>query len=63
VALLFAQNFDGFQTQIRDTTIHITNNFIVGACALPISCERWFKKGKFPVEICNNIYGGRTPKL
>jgi hypothetical protein len=55
IALIFAQNFDGFQTQIGDITIHITKHFIVGACALPISGERWFKKGKLPAEVCNQF--------
>jgi hypothetical protein len=55
VALLFMQNFDGFQTQLGDTTIHITEHFIVGACTLLVSGERWFKKGKLPAEICNKF--------
>jgi hypothetical protein len=46
IALIFAQNFDGFQTQIEDITIRITDHFIEGACSLPIIGERWFKKGK-----------------
>jgi hypothetical protein len=55
VALIFAQNFDGFQTQLRDTTIHIIEHFITGACTLSINGERWFKKGKFSVEIFNKF--------
>jgi hypothetical protein len=53
--MIFAQKFDGFQTQIGDITIHITKHFFVGACALPISGERWFKKGKLLAEICNQF--------
>jgi hypothetical protein len=55
ISLIFTQNFDGFQTKIGDITIHITEHFIVGACALPISGERWFKKGKLPAEVCNKF--------
>jgi hypothetical protein len=55
LALLFTQNFDGFQNQLGDTTIHITNHFIIGSCILPISGERWFKRGKFLAEICNKF--------
>jgi hypothetical protein len=55
VALLFEHSFDGFQNQLRDTTIHITENFITGACALQISGERWFKKGKLSAQISNKF--------
>jgi hypothetical protein len=55
VALIFAYTFDGFQTQLGDTTIHITYHFIAGECTLPVSGERWFKKGKLPIEIHNKF--------
>jgi hypothetical protein len=44
-----------FRTKIGDITIHIIDHFIVGACTLPISGKRWFKKGKLPAEVCNTF--------
>jgi thiamine phosphate synthase YjbQ (UPF0047 family) len=51
ISLIFAQKFDGFHNKIGDINIHIKNKFIVGSCTLPISGERWIKKGKLPVEV------------
>jgi hypothetical protein len=33
----------------------ILQSILLGACALPVSGERWFKKGKFPTELCNKF--------
>jgi hypothetical protein len=55
VDMLFSQTFDGFQTQLRDTCIHITEHFIEAARALLVYGERWFKNGKLPPELCNKF--------
>jgi hypothetical protein len=55
VVVLFSKTFDGFQTQLRDTTIHITEHFIIGACALTVNGERQFKKGKLPIKVYNKF--------
>jgi hypothetical protein len=55
LAMLFAQTFNGFQTQLGDTWIHITEHFIGEACALPLCGEKWFKKGKLPPNLCNKF--------
>jgi hypothetical protein len=53
--MLFAKTFDGFQTLLGDTWIHVTEHFIGAACALPVCGERWFKKGKLPPDLCNKF--------
>jgi hypothetical protein len=55
LAILFTQMLDGFQNQLGDTWIHITEHFIGASWALHVYGERWFKKGKLPPDLCNKI--------
>jgi hypothetical protein len=46
VSMLFAQNFDGFKTQVGRVLIYVTEHSIGLACHLPVHGERWWKKGE-----------------
>jgi hypothetical protein len=53
ISMMFAQNFDGFQTQVGNVLIHVTKHSIATTCFLPIKGERWSKKIKLPADLCN----------
>jgi hypothetical protein len=55
VAMTFKNNFDGFQTQIGDLIIQVSEHSISSAFKLPISGERWFKKKEVPTDLCNKF--------
>ena len=40
---------------LGDTWIHVTENFIGATCILPVCGERWFKKGKLPLNLSNKF--------
>jgi hypothetical protein len=40
ISMLFAKNFDGFQTQVGDVIIHVTEHSIVATCRFPVKGER-----------------------
>jgi len=63
IALIFAQNFDGYQTQVGDVIIHVMKHFIDIACSLPIGGERWFKKGKLSTKMCNQFLAAEHQSL
>lgn len=55
ISMLFAKNFDGFQTQVGNVLIHVTKHSIGAACHLPIQGERWWKKSKLSANLCNQF--------
>jgi hypothetical protein len=63
VALLFAQNFDGFQTQLGDTCIHITEHFIGAACALPVYGKDGLRKVNYHQNSAINSWCQSTKTL
>lgn len=55
VAMTFAKNFDGYQTQVGNLIIHISEHSISTAFNLPIDGERWFKKKEILGNFCNQF--------
>jgi hypothetical protein len=55
ISMLFANNFDGFQTQVGDVIIHVTEHSIAVTCHLPVKGERWWKKRRLPADLCNQF--------
>jgi hypothetical protein len=53
--MMFAQNFDGFETVVGKFMIHVTEHSIGTACRLSVYGERWWKKEMLPVEIVNQF--------
>jgi len=53
--MTFKNNFDGFQTQIGDLIIQVSEHSISLALKLPISGERRFKKKEVPTDLCNKF--------
>jgi hypothetical protein len=39
ISMLFAKNFDGFQTQVGDVIIHVTEHSIATACRFPVKVK------------------------
>jgi hypothetical protein len=63
VALLFVHNFDGFQTQLGDTTIHITEHFIVGVCALRLVVRDGLKRENCQLKSATSFWWQNTKTL
>jgi hypothetical protein len=55
ILMLFAKNFNGFQTQVGNVIIHVTEHSIAATCRFPIKGERWWKKIKLPTNLCNHF--------
>jgi hypothetical protein len=55
ISNLFAQNFDGFQTQVGDVLIHVTKHSNATTCHFSVRGERWWKKNKLPTGLCNQF--------
>jgi hypothetical protein len=55
ISMMFAQNFDGFETVVGKFLIHVTEHSIGTACRLSVYGERWWKKEMLPVEIINQF--------
>jgi hypothetical protein len=53
--MTFTKNFDGFQTQIEDIIIQLSEHSISSPFKLPINVERWFKKKEVPIELCDKF--------
>jgi len=55
VSMMFAQNFDGFETAVGKVLIRVTKHSIGTACRLSVYGERWWKKEMLPIEIVNQF--------
>jgi hypothetical protein len=53
--MLFGKNFDGFQAQVENVLIHVTNYSIGTTCHLPVQGEIWWNKTKLSTEPCNQF--------
>jgi len=54
--MLFANKFDGFKTQVGDALNYVTKHSIGASCHLLVQGERWWKKIKFPTDLCNQCF-------
>jgi hypothetical protein len=48
VSMDFAESFDGFQAQVGNLTIQVSEHSISSSFSFPIDGERWFKKKEIP---------------
>jgi hypothetical protein len=55
VSIIFAQNFDGFETVVGRVLIHVTEHSIETTCRLPVYGERWWKKETLVMEFVNHF--------
>lgn len=55
VSMMFAQNFDGFETVVGKVLIHVTEHSIGTTCRLSMYGETWWKKDMLPMEIVNQF--------
>jgi hypothetical protein len=55
ILMLLAKDFNGFQTQVEDVIIHVTEHSIAIACRFLVKGERWWKKSKLPADPCNQF--------
>jgi hypothetical protein len=55
ISMLFAKKIDGFQTQVGNVLIHVTEHSIGATCHFPVQGERWWKKSKLSANLCNQF--------
>jgi hypothetical protein len=53
--MIFAHNFDGFETVVGILFMHVTEHSIAKACKLPVYRERWWKKENLVMEFVNQF--------
>jgi len=51
VSIIFAHNFDGFETFVGRVLIHIIDHFIETRSRLPIYRQMWWKKETLVMDI------------
>jgi hypothetical protein len=56
ISMIFAHNFDGFETVVGKLLMHVTKHSIEKACKLPVYGERWWKKENLVMEFVNQFF-------
>jgi hypothetical protein len=55
IYMIFAHNFDGFETLVGKLFMHVTKHSIAKACKLLVYGERWWKKEHLVMEFVNQF--------
>jgi hypothetical protein len=55
ISIIFAHNFDGFETIVGKILMHVTEHPIEKACRLLVYEERWWKKETLVMEFVNHF--------
>jgi hypothetical protein len=63
ISLFFYINFNGFQTQVGDVIIHVTEHSTAVACLLLVKGEIWWNKSRLPADLCNQFLVAKHQNL
>jgi hypothetical protein len=55
ISMVFAHNFDGFESVVGKLLMHVTEHSIAKACRFPVYGERWWKKENVVMEFVNQF--------
>ena len=62
IAAVFVQTFNGYEAQVAELTVRVSEDIISSIFKLPLDGERWFKKDKVDEQAINQFLQQDNPK-